>query len=169
MSSLCHARMWQSGAGKTETTKVLLQFLAARSGDGAGDSVQRALLECNPVLEAFGNARTLRNDNSSRFGKWVEVRFDDNGTIVGGEVRTYLLEKSRVATVPLGERNFHVFYQLLSAPDGALSRAASMPLPKVGEAEYLRGSGCLEIAGVNDAERCVPLCLIALPLIIIVI
>ena len=69
----------QSGAGKTETTKILLQFLAARSGGATGDSVQRALLESNPVLEAFGNARTLRNDNSSRFGKFVEVQFDSAG------------------------------------------------------------------------------------------
>lgn len=143
----------QSGAGKTETTKVLLQFLAARSGDATGDSVQRALLECNPVLEAFGNAKTGRNDNSSRFGKWVEVRFDAGGAIIGGAVSTYLLEKSRVSAVPQGERNFHVFYQLLAAPNGELARAASLPLPKVGEANFLRGSGCVEIPGVDDAER----------------
>ncbi|KAL1508720.1 hypothetical protein AB1Y20_004815 [Prymnesium parvum] len=144
----------ESGAGKTETTKVLLQFVAARSQGSTGDSVQRALLESNPILEAFGNARTLRNDNSSRFGKWVEVHLGGDGAVCGGAIRTYLLEKSRVSGVPQGERNFHAFYQLLAAPDGAMASAAAMPLPGVADAAYLREGGCLAIAGVDDAQRC---------------
>ena len=73
---------------------------------------QRRILESNPVLEAFGNAKTLRNDNSSRFGKWMHLLFDTSGVISGGLVIDYLLEKSRVALVGEGERNYHSFYQL---------------------------------------------------------
>ena len=72
--------------------------------------MQRVLIECNPVLESFGNAKTVRNNNSSRFGKWTEVRFNKSGRIVGGAVNTYLLEKSRITSQLPGEQNYHVFY-----------------------------------------------------------
>lgn len=109
---------------------------------------------CNPVLEAFGNAKTLRNNNSSRFGKWVEVHFDAGGAIVGGSVSTYLLEKSRVAFQPPSERNFHIFYDLLAHRGGALGSAAGLPLPKASEVRYLNGGGCLHVEDVDDAKAC---------------
>ena len=148
----------ESGAGKTETTKVILAFIAASSGDGdgsAGDGVQRVLLECNPVLEAFGNAKTLRNNNSSRFGKWTEVRFDACGRIAGGAVKTYLLEKSRVVRQPAGERNYHAFYQLLAHANGKLATAAGPEgsLPTATEAAYLCGGGCTVAPGIDDATN----------------
>ncbi|KAL8274078.1 hypothetical protein Esti_001920 [Eimeria stiedai] len=109
----------ESGAGKTETTKFILQFLAT-AGDGSADggtsvannSVQQRVLETNPILEAFGNASTSRNPNSSRFGKWIEVLFNDRFTVVGARVTSYLLEVPRVIGHADGERNYHVFYQI---------------------------------------------------------
>eukprot|EP00292_Cryptomonas_paramecium_P003738 CAMPEP_0113674998 /NCGR_PEP_ID=MMETSP0038_2-20120614/7751_1 /TAXON_ID=2898 /ORGANISM="Cryptomonas paramecium" /LENGTH=589 /DNA_ID=CAMNT_0000591683 /DNA_START=135 /DNA_END=1900 /DNA_ORIENTATION=- /assembly_acc=CAM_ASM_000170 len=103
----------ESGSGKTESTKFVLQVLTA-SGEnrtGASASIEQQVMLTNPVLEAFGNAKTLRNDNSSRFGKWINVHFDRKGTIVGAEIKTYLLEKARVVQQTAGERNYHIFYQ----------------------------------------------------------
>lgn len=88
------------------------QFIAAVSGhSGKVEKVKRVILETNPLLEAFGNAKTLRNDNSSRFGKYFEIQFNPYGEPVGGKISNYLLEKSRVAGQAAGERNFHIFYQ----------------------------------------------------------
>ncbi|KAJ1483495.1 myosin head, motor domain-containing protein [Baffinella frigidus] len=88
----------ESGAGKTESTKYVLQVLTAvgENRTGASASIEQQVMLTNPVLEAFGNAKTLRNDNSSRFGKWINVHFDRKGTIAGAEIKTYLLEKARV-------------------------------------------------------------------------
>ena len=144
----------ESGAGKTETTKVVLQFFSALSGDTKGDAVQRVLLECNPVLEAFGNAKTLRNNNSSRFGKWVEVHLDASGAIIGGSVSTYLLEKSRIAFQPASERNFHIFYEMLSHGAGVIGAAAGLALPEPAEVCYLNGGSCLNVDDVDDAKAC---------------
>ncbi|PKA49353.1 hypothetical protein AXF42_Ash014255 [Apostasia shenzhenica] len=108
----------ESGAGKTETTKMLMRYLAfmgGRSG-GEGRTVEQQVLESNPVLEAFGNAKTVKNNNSSRFGKFVEIQFDKYGKISGAAVRTYLLERSRVCQVSDPERNYHCFYMLCCAP-----------------------------------------------------
>ena len=112
----------ESGAGKTETTKIALRCLAKLGGGGSArvergalfDSVEAVLLAANPALEAFGNARTARNDNSSRFGKLVEVGFDDRGAVQGARVQTYLLEKTRVVGHAPGERAYHAFYQLVA-------------------------------------------------------
>ncbi|KAM7485326.1 hypothetical protein LguiA_001335 [Lonicera macranthoides] len=108
----------ESGAGKTESTKQLMRYLAYMGGRAAseGRSVEQQVLESNPVLEAFGNAKTLRNNNSSRFGKFVEIQFDQRGRISGAAVRTYLLERSRVCQVSDPERNYHCFYMLCAAP-----------------------------------------------------
>lgn len=108
----------ESGAGKTESTKMLMHFLAYMGGRAGneGRSVEQQVLESNPVLEAFGNAKTLRNNNSSRFGKFVEIQFDQSGRISGAAIRTYLLERSRVCQVSDPERNYHCFYMLCAAP-----------------------------------------------------
>ena len=107
----------ESGAGKTESTKYVLQVLTV-AGDtrtSASASIEQQVMLTNPVLEAFGNAKTLRNDNSSRFGKWINVHFDRKGTIAGAEIKTYLLEKARVIHQTAGERNYHIFYQVCKA------------------------------------------------------
>lgn len=109
----------ESGAGKTESTKIVMSYLTTLGGMGMEQqkegelSVMERVLQSNPVLEAFGNARTLRNDNSSRFGKFIELGFSRAGHLMGAKVQTYLLEKVRIAFHASGERNYHIFYQLL--------------------------------------------------------
>jgi len=110
----------ESGAGKTESTKIVLKYLTtlgnmglAENEDSGEMSVMEKVLQSNPVLEAFGNARTLRNDNSSRFGKFIELGFTRAGHLIGAKVQTYLLEKVRLAFHGSGERNYHIFYQIL--------------------------------------------------------
>ncbi|XP_023769124.1 myosin-11 isoform X1 [Lactuca sativa] len=139
----------ESGAGKTETTKMLMRFLAYLGGRKAteGRTVEQQVLESNPVLEAFGNAKTVRNNNSSRFGKFVEIQFDKHGRISGAAIRTYLLERSRVCQVNDPERNYHCFYLLCAAPPEEVEKY------KLGSPQsfhYLNQSKCFELVGVND-------------------
>jgi myosin-5 len=108
----------ESGAGKTESAKMVMQYLAHRSGtqsglNGRAAPIEQQILESNPLLEAFGNAKTMRNDNSSRFGKFVEIDFDPTGKVTGASISTYLLERSRVVNISSPERSFHIFYQIV--------------------------------------------------------
>ncbi|XP_043692189.1 myosin-11-like isoform X1 [Telopea speciosissima] len=141
----------ESGAGKTETTKMLMRYLAYLGGRVAteGRTVEQQVLESNPVLEAFGNAKTVRNNNSSRFGKFVELQFDKHGRISGAAIRTYLLERSRVCQVSDPERNYHCFYLLCAAPAEVVEKY-KLGNPK--SFHYLNQSNCYELVGINDAH-----------------
>ncbi|NXO00728.1 MYO5A protein, partial [Rhinopomastus cyanomelas] len=104
----------ESGSGKTVSARHALRYFAVAGGCPCDSGVEEKVLASNPVLEAFGNAKTTRNDNSSRFGKYIEVGFS-RGRVAGAAVRTYLLEKSRVTFQATAERNYHIFYQLCAA------------------------------------------------------
>ncbi|CAN4114485.1 unnamed protein product [Withania somnifera] len=142
----------ESGAGKTETTKMLMRYLAFLGGRAAteGRTVEQQVLGSNPVLEAFGNAKTIRNNNSSRFGKFVEIQFDKHGRISGAAIRTYLLERSRVCQISDPERNYHCFYLLCAAPQEEIEKY-KLGHPK--SFRYLNQSKCFELVGVSDAEE----------------
>lgn len=109
----------ESGAGKTENTKYCMRFLTSLSHVHHQEEKEKAIediiLECNPILEAFGNSKTVRNSNSSRFGKYVRLFISLNEQITGARVQNYLLEKSRVTSVSKKERSFHVFYYLINS------------------------------------------------------
>ncbi|XWS36516.1 hypothetical protein CRYUN_Cryun20dG0091400 [Craigia yunnanensis] len=142
----------ESGAGKTESTKLLMRYLAYMGGRAAaeGRTVEQQVLESNPVLEAFGNAKTVRNNNSSRFGKFVEIQFDRRGKISGAAIRTYLLERSRVCQVSDPERNYHCFYMLCAAPPEDIQR---YKLGNPRTFHYLNQSNCYELDGVDDSKE----------------
>jgi len=184
----------ESGAGKTESTKKVIQYLAAIAADvhhpsptrtilspsitgsnsqttrGRLGLLERQILQANPILEAFGNAQTQRNNNSSRFGKFVRIMFSPDGSIAGASIDWYLLEKSRVVYRNESERSFHVFYQLLSGGSDDLKgeshyifigMACLNKLPfldelllKGGLADYgFLNKSRREIDGVNDKEE----------------
>ncbi|CAN0160389.1 unnamed protein product, partial [Ectocarpus sp. 6 AP-2014] len=138
----------ESGSGKTEATKIIMQYLARiTSGEAVGASdageasdacrdsraaseaimlhvgdLESRVLSCNPLLESFGNAVTLKNDNSSRFGKFIKIQFDKKGRIRGAQIQNYLLEKTRIVAQAKRERSYHIFYQLLAGSSGALKK-----------------------------------------------
>ena len=188
----------ESGAGKTENTKKVIQYLAAIATDnnievspthspttssfgtaqpptglprgtsfkhkstpstasatapvtkGKLGLLEQQILQANPILEAFGNAQTARNNNSSRFGKFVRISFAPDGSIAGANIDWYLLEKSRVVVRPEVERNFHVFYQLLEA--GGSMKDELLLEGGVAQYEYLNKSQ-REVDGINDREE----------------
>ncbi|KYQ91225.1 myosin-5b [Tieghemostelium lacteum] len=180
----------ESGAGKTQATKYLLQYFAAMgnlikesSGQNQSStnsssttsnnnntptspnirksstihnpnsqdkSIEERVLESTPLLEAFGNAKTLRNDNSSRFGKFIEIHFNEYGSIIGAKILTYLLEKSRIVKQVLNERNYHIFYQILTGLDS--DQKEKFYLKEVSDYYYLNQSECMEIDGVSDEK-----------------
>ncbi|XP_074590120.1 myosin-6-like isoform X2 [Curcuma longa] len=142
----------ESGAGKTESTKMIMRYLAFMGGRAAtgGRTVEQQVLQSNPVLEAFGNAKTVRNNNSSRFGKFVEIQFDERGRISGAAIRTYLLERSRVCQISEPERNYHCFYMLCAAPPEDLKR---YKLENPRTFHYLNQSNCYQLEGVDDSKE----------------
>ncbi|KAJ5953421.1 hypothetical protein N7454_000317 [Penicillium verhagenii] len=149
----------ESGAGKTVSAKYIMRYFATReSSDQPGkyttsradaiSETEEQILATNPVMEAFGNAKTTRNDNSSRFGKYIEIMFDERTNIIGAKIRTYLLERSRLVFQPLKERNYHIFYQLVAgATDEERQELGILP---VEEFEYLNQGGTPIIDGVDD-------------------
>lgn len=135
----------ESGSGKTETAKLFMHHLLTYSGasgaSGKGNVLERQILESQPLLEAFGNAKTGLNDNSSRFGKYIEVRFEGMDKVQGAGVRKYLLEKSRVVNQADGERNFHVFYYLAAGAPPAVLSKLNLKSPT----EYKYSNTCAEV------------------------
>ena len=152
----------ESGAGKTENTKFAMKFLTSLNDAGGKKksdevSIEDKILACNPVLEAFGNAKTVRNDNSSRFGKYVSllVAKGSNQRILGATITNYLLEKSRVCLQSNGERNYHIFYHLFKG--ASIKELEALYLAKDGVSlmekfEYLNKSGCYVVPTLDDKE-----------------
>ena len=150
----------ESGAGKTEATKTVLSYLsevtsrrAGETGNGdeaAESSTQTQILLSNPILESFGNSKTLRNNNSSRFGKYMQIHISlRSGGIVSAKIYNYLLEKSRVTRVTENERNYHIFYQILTGLTA--DEKSQYGLTTIADYHYLNQSKCTQIDGVNDA------------------
>jgi myosin-5 len=149
----------ESGAGKTVSAKYIMRYFATReSPDQPGTRTKRGteqmseteerILATNPIMEAFGNAKTTRNDNSSRFGKYIEIMFDDKTNIIGAKIRTYLLERSRLVFQPLKERNYHVFYQLVAG--ATETETKELDLKPVEQFDYLNQGSSPTIDGVDD-------------------
>ncbi|KAL2183070.1 hypothetical protein L209DRAFT_767255 [Thermothelomyces heterothallicus CBS 203.75] len=150
----------ESGAGKTENTKKVIQYLAAvaqsqapsKSRAKQHSNLSAQILRANPILEAFGNAQTVRNNNSSRFGKFIRIEFNRDGSIAGAFIDWYLLEKSRVVRINGQERNYHIFYQLLKGADQALKKDFFLDGLDVGDFVYTR-DGQEVITGVSDRDE----------------
>ncbi|XP_077205445.1 unconventional myosin-VIIb isoform X2 [Paroedura picta] len=144
----------ESGAGKTESTKLILQFLASVSGQHSW--IEQQILEANPILEAFGNAKTIKNDNSSRFGKYLEIHFTQNGVIEGARIEQFLLEKSRVCRQAPEERNYHIFYYMLMGMN--LEQKKKLNLGTASEYTYLTMGNCISCESHNDAKEYAHIC-----------
>ena len=127
----------ESGAGKTVSAKYIMRYVATIEGEAREGSIETQVLATNPIMEAFGNAKTVRNDNSSRFGKYIEIRFDSSHRICGAFMRTFLLEKSRVTFQADQERNYHIFYQLLSGASDADLESFGFTTRQVSQFWYL--------------------------------
>ncbi|KAF9420455.1 Myosin type-2 heavy chain 1 [Podila epigama] len=149
----------ESGAGKTVSAKFIMRYFATADDGGKSTDATKAgmseteeqILATNPIMEAFGNAKTTRNDNSSRFGKFTEIQFDKERNIIGAKIRTYLLERSRLVYQPEFERNYHIFYQLVAgAPP---SEKKELDLQSIQQFHYLKQGGVQTINGVDDAAE----------------
>ncbi|XP_034032086.1 unconventional myosin-Va-like isoform X2 [Thalassophryne amazonica] len=141
----------ESGAGKTVSAKYAMRYFATVSSSSGGSTVEERVLASNPIMEAFGNAKTIRNDNSSRFGKYIEIGFDKKYCIIGANMRTYLLEKSRVVFQADGERNYHVFYQLCASSN--LPEFKSFKLGSADDIHCTNQGQSPMIDGVDDAKE----------------
>uniref|UniRef100_H3CB84 Osteoclast-stimulating factor 1 n=1 Tax=Tetraodon nigroviridis TaxID=99883 RepID=H3CB84_TETNG len=142
----------ESGAGKTVAAKYIMSYVSKVSGGGAKvQHVKDIILQSNPLLEAFGNAKTVRNNNSSRFGKYFEIQFSRGGAPDGGRISNFLLEKSRVVSQNTGERNFHIYYQLLAGSSGERRENLGVTTPDY--YFYLNQSGSYTVEDVNDEKE----------------
>ncbi|XP_073474828.1 unconventional myosin-Va isoform X2 [Aquarana catesbeiana] len=141
----------ESGAGKTVSAKYAMRYFATVSGSESEANIEEKVLASNPIMEAIGNAKTTRNDNSSRFGKYIEIGFDKRYRIVGAHMRTYLLEKSRVVFQAEEERNYHVFYQLCAS--ASLPEFNILKLGSANSFHYTKQGGSPVIDGVDDAKE----------------
>ncbi|XP_075231362.1 myosin 95E [Lycorma delicatula] len=141
----------ESGSGKTEAAKMVLHFVSFACGTQNKDMViiKDRLVQSGPLLEAFGNAKTYRNDNSSRFGKYLDIEFDHKGDPLGGTITNYLLEKSRVTTQAQGERSFHIFYQLLTGADIQLLKLLKLQR-NIDNYTFLRHTRPLHLETIDD-------------------
>ncbi len=143
----------ESGAGKTEAAKRIMQYIANVSG-GSNSSIQETkdmVLATNPILESFGNAKTLRNNNSSRFGKYLQLQFNAQGEPVGADITNYLLEKTRVVGQIMNERNFHIFYQFTKGASPEYRQNFGIEAPST--YAYIANSKCLDVEGIDDLEE----------------
>ncbi|KAI2644287.1 Unconventional myosin-VI [Labeo rohita] len=138
----------ESGAGKTENTKFVLRYLT--TSYGTGQDIDERIVEANPLLEAFGNAKTVRNNNSSRFGKFVEIHFNEKNAVVGGFVSHYLLEKSRICTQGQEERNYHIFYRLCAGAPEDIKGKFHLSSP---EAFRYLSRGCTRYFSTKDSDK----------------
>ncbi|XP_018419003.1 PREDICTED: unconventional myosin-VIIb [Nanorana parkeri] len=136
----------ESGAGKTESTKLMLQFLASSTGQHSW--IEQQIIEANPIMEAFGNAKTIRNDNSSRFGKYIEIHFSKNNVIEGARIDQFLLEKSRVCRQAAGERNYHIFYCMLLGMSSEQKK--QLNLGSCSDYKHLTVGNCIDCEGRSD-------------------
>uniref|UniRef100_A0A5F8HKG0 Myosin VA n=1 Tax=Monodelphis domestica TaxID=13616 RepID=A0A5F8HKG0_MONDO len=141
----------ESGAGKTVSAKYAMRYFATVSGSASEANVEEKVLASNPIMESIGNAKTTRNDNSSRFGKYIEIGFDKRYRIIGANMRTYLLEKSRVVFQAEEERNYHIFYQLCAS-----AKLPEFKMLRLGNADffhYTKQGGSPIIEGIDDAKE----------------
>lgn len=153
----------ESGAGKTVSAKYIMRYFASVEEDSELDDnigtdhksdmsdVEKQILATNPIMEAFGNAKTTRNDNSSRFGKYLEILFDKETSIIGARIRTYLLERSRLVFQPQAERNYHIFYQLLAGMNE--DDKATLGLTTAEDYKYTNQGGPPTIEGIDDGAE----------------
>uniref|UniRef100_A0A7N9CQ07 Unconventional myosin-Vb n=1 Tax=Macaca fascicularis TaxID=9541 RepID=A0A7N9CQ07_MACFA len=140
----------ESGAGKTVSAKYAMRYFATVGGSASETNIEEKVLASSPIMEAIGNAKTTRNDNSSRFGKYIQIGFDKRYHIIGANMRTYLLEKSRVVFQADDERNYHIFYQLCAA--AGLPEFKELALTSAEDFFYTSQGGDTSIEGVDDAE-----------------
>ncbi|KAM4596555.1 unconventional myosin-Va isoform 1-T1 [Fundulus diaphanus] len=141
----------ESGAGKTVSAKYAMRYFATVSGSASEANVEEKVLASNPIMEAIGNAKTTRNDNSSRFGKYIEIGFDNRYRIIGANMRTYLLEKSRVVFQADEERNYHIFYQLCASANQPEFK--NLRLSSANDFLYTRQGRSPVIEGIDDAKE----------------
>lgn len=152
IESQCVIISGESGAGKTEASKLIMQYIANNCGRSADVMrVRDIIMDSNPLLEAFGNAKTIRNNNSSRFGKYMEIQFDRGGDPRGGRISNYLLEKSRVVYQNRDERGFHIFYMLLNGADAQMKD--ELRLLDASSYFYLNQGGCFTVDGMDDRQE----------------
>lgn len=141
----------ESGAGKTVSAKFIMNYITKVSqGSYKVQHIKDIILESNPLLEAFGNAKTTRNNNSSRFGKYIEIQFSRGGEPLGGKISNFLLEKSRVHSLNEGERSFHIFYQLCAGATKTMVEQLGITTPDY--FQYLAQSGVYKVDNMNDAH-----------------